>query len=149
MVCLCKTPIQVAKGTVRNSVSNPVIQKFVAEIEKTIDSSSIVLLSNIQKYFGPGEETVYLKGQITIIDSSTLEISIFATESSEKLSIDKYRLHYMNNAGQMLFRYDNAPHHPEIDTYPHHKHTSDKIVPSTMPSLKDILNEISAIIIGR
>ncbi|MGB2930341.1 MAG: DUF6516 family protein [Desulfobacterales bacterium] len=83
------------------------IQKFVAEIEKTIDSSSIVLLSNIQKYFGPGEETVYLKGQLTIIDSSTLEISIFATETRETLSIDKYRLHYMNADGQMLFRYDN------------------------------------------
>jgi len=39
--------------------TNPVIQKFVAKIEKAIDSSSIVLLSNIQKYFGPGEETVY------------------------------------------------------------------------------------------
>ena len=124
------------------------IQKFVAEIEKTIDSSSIVLLSNIQKYFGPGEETVYLKGQITIIDSSTLEISIFATESSKKLSIDKYRLHYMNNTGQMLFRYDNSPHHPELDSYPHHKHTSSKIRPSNIPSIRDILNEISAMIIG-
>ena len=148
MVCLCKTTCQVAKGTVRNSVSNPVIQKFVAEIEKTIDSSSIVLLSNIQKYFGPGEETVYLKGQITIIDSSTLEISIFATKSREKLYIDKYRLHYRNNVGQMLFRYDNSPHHPEIDSYPHHKHTPAKIRPSNIPSIKDILNEISAIIIG-
>jgi len=124
-----------------------VIQKFVSGIEKTIDSSSIVLLSNIQKYFGPGEETVYLKGQITIMDSSTLEISIFATESSEKLTIDKYRMHYMNNAGQMVFRYDNSPHHSEIDTHPHHKHTAGEIRPSNMPSIKDILNEISAIIL--
>jgi hypothetical protein len=54
----------------------------------------------------------------------------------------------MNRAGRMLFRYDNAPHHPEIDAYPHHKHTSDGIIPSGMPSLQDILNEISAIIIG-
>jgi hypothetical protein len=54
----------------------------------------------------------------------------------------------MNRAGRMLFRYDNAPHHPEIDAYPHHKHTSDGIIPSSMPSLQDILNEISAIIIG-
>ncbi len=54
----------------------------------------------------------------------------------------------MNNAGQMLFRYDNSPHHREIDTHPHHKHTLDKIVSSKMPTLKDILNEISAIIIG-
>jgi hypothetical protein len=124
-----------------------VIQEFVAEIEKTIDSSSIVLLSNIQKYFGPGEETVYLKGQITIIDSSTLEISIFATESSEKLSVDKYPLHYMNAGGQMVFRYDNSPHHPEIDSYPHHKHTPGKIRPSKIPSIQDILNEISAMIL--
>jgi hypothetical protein len=137
----------VAKGTVRNTVSNPVIQKFVAEIEKTIDSSSIVLFSNIQKYFGPGEETAYLKGQITIIDSSTLEISIFATVSGEKLTIDKYRLHYMNNAGQMVFRYDNSPHHPEIASFPYHKHTPGEIKPSNIPSIKDILNEISAMIL--
>jgi len=123
-----------------------VIQKFVEDIEKTIASSSIVLSSNIQKYFGPALETVYLKGHLLIIDSSILEISIFATESRNTLSIDKYRLHYMNSAGQMLFRYDNAPHYPEIDSYPHHKHTTDKIIPSSMPSLKDILNEISAII---
>jgi len=126
-----------------------VIHKFVEGIEKTIALSSIVLSSNIQKYFGPALETVYLKGHLLIIDSSILEISIFATESRNTLSIDKYRLHYMNSTGQMLFRYDNAPHHPEIDSYPHHKHTSDKIMPSSMPSLKDILNEISAIIIGR
>ncbi len=125
------------------------IQEFVEDIEKTIASSSIVLSSNIQKYFGPALETVYLKGHLLIINSSILEISIFATESRNTLSIDKYRLHYMNSAGQMLFRYDNAPHYPEIDSYPHHKHTIDKIIPSSMPSLKDILNEISAIIIGK
>ena len=125
------------------------IQRFVEDIEKTIASSSIVLSSNIQKYFGPALETVYLKGHLLIIDSSILEIGIFATKSRNTLSIDKYRLHYMNSTGQMLFRYDNAPHHPEIDSYPYHKHTPDKIMPSSMPSLKDILNEISAIIIGK
>jgi len=58
-----------------------VIKKFVADIEKTIDASSIVLSSNIQKYFGPTEETVYLKGYFIIIDSSILEIAIFTTAS--------------------------------------------------------------------
>lgn len=125
------------------------IQRFVEDIEKTIASSSMILSSNVQKHFGPALETVYLKGHLLIIDSSIFEIAIFATESRKTLSIKKYRLHYMNSNGQMLFRYDNAPHHPEIDSYPHHKHTPDKIVPSTMPSIKDILNEISTIIIGR
>ena len=138
-----------AQGTVRNSFSNPVIQKLVSEIEKTIDSSSIVLSSSIQKFFGPGEETVYLKGHVTIIDSSILEIALFAIESGGTLFLDKYRLHYMNSAGQMLFRYDNSPHHPEIDSHPHHKHTPDKIGPSSIPSINDVLKEISAIIVGR
>ncbi len=124
------------------------IRKFISEIEKSINSSSIVLSSNIQKFFGPGEETAYLKGHITIIDSSILEIAIFAIESRGSLSIDKYRLHYMNNSGQMLFRYDNSPHHREIETHPHHKHTLDKIISSKMPTIEDILNEISATIIG-
>ena len=117
-----------AEDTVCNSFSNPVIQRFVEKIEKTIASSSIVLSSNIQKHFDPTLETIYLKGHLLIIDSSILEIAIFATESRKTLSVEKYRLHYMDSAGQMLFRYDNAPHHPEIDSYPHHKHTSDKIV---------------------
>ncbi|MFP3912626.1 MAG: DUF6516 family protein [Desulfobacteraceae bacterium] len=125
------------------------IQKFVQDIEKSIASSPIVLSSNIQKHFGPALETVYLKGHLLIIDSSILEIAIFATESRNILSIDKYRFHYMDHKGQMLFRYDNAPHHSEIGSHPHHKHTPDKIAPTIMPSLKDILNEVSAIIIER
>jgi len=56
-----------------------VIQRYVENIEKTVASSSIVLSSNIQKHFGPALETVYMKGHLLIIDSSILEIAIFAT----------------------------------------------------------------------
>ena len=125
------------------------IKRFVENLEKTIASSSIVLSSNIQKYFGPNGKTVYVKGQIIFMNSSILEISIFVTEFSNTLSIDKYRFQYMDNHGKMHFRYDNAPHHHELPTYPHHKHTPDKTIQATLPSLKDILNEISAIIIGK
>jgi len=126
-----------------------VIKRFVGNLEKTIASSSVVLSSSIQKHFGPNGKTAYVKGQIIFMNSSILEIAIFVTEFSNTLSVDKYRLHYMDNHGQMLFRYDNAPHHHELPMYPHHKHTPEKIIQTTMPSLKDILNEISAIIIGK
>ena len=125
------------------------IRKFVSEIEKSINSSSIVISSNIQKYFGPNEETVYVKGHIIILDSSVLEISLYAFRYRDDIAVDKYRFHYMTGTGQILFRYDNAPHHPEIGSYPNHKHTPDKVIPSKMPSLKDVLDEISAIIIGK
>ena len=42
-----------------------------------------------------------------------------------------------------VFRYDNAPHHPDIITFPHHKHIGeDKNAPTDQPSVNQILDEI-------
>ncbi|MBI5893124.1 MAG: hypothetical protein HZB79_05655 [Deltaproteobacteria bacterium] len=125
------------------------IPKFIESIEKVLSSTPIILSSNIQKHFGPDSKTVYVKGNVVFIDSSVLEIAIFAGEISSAVKTDKYRFHYMDKYGQMLFRYDNAPHYHEIPSFPHHKHTPDRIDESIMPSIKEVLNEISAIIIGK
>ncbi len=125
------------------------IRTFVDHIETIISLSPIILSSQIEKYFDPGGNSVYLKGQLLIIDFSILEIAIFALETSGIVLIDKYRFHYMNSKEQIIFRYDNAPHHPEISTFPHHKHLRGKIISSFVPSLKDILNEISAVIFSK
>ena len=74
------------------------MQRFVENIEKTIASSPITLSSNIQKQFGPDNETVYLKGSLLFINFSVLEIAIFATKSHNAISIDKYRFHFMFSA---------------------------------------------------
>jgi len=42
----------------------------------------------------------------------------------------------------MIFRYDNASHHPEVQSSPHHKHTTVEIKESEMPNIRDILSEI-------
>ena len=44
---------------------------------------------------------------------------------------------------QCVFRYDNAPHHPEIITYPHHKHIGEsKLAPTDQPAIQQVLDEI-------
>lgn len=47
----------------------------------------------------------------------------------------------------MIFRYDNAPHHPELASFPNHKHQPDRVIPSPLITLQDLLNDISAIIL--
>ena len=42
-----------------------------------------------------------------------------------------------------IFRYDNAPHHRNIATFPHHKHSGEDILESTEPTLFDVLLEIA------
>lgn len=138
-----------AKNAVRNPFSCPVIQRFVEDLEKTLASSPIILSSNIQKHFGPDKATVYFKSTLLFTDSSILELSVFANKSGKAVRIDKYRFHYMDNQGQMFFRYDNAPHHPGLPSFPDHKHTENRVLASTPPDVKNILNEISAIILKK
>jgi hypothetical protein len=47
----------------------------------------------------------------------------------------------------MILRYDNAPHHREIPTFPHHKHFRSNIQPSKEMGLAEVLSEIEKIII--
>ena len=51
----------------------------------------------------------------------------------------RYRYQYMKVDGNLIFRYDNVPHHPEISTFPDHKHYSDKIIESGPVNLKEVV----------
>jgi hypothetical protein len=61
------------------------------------------------------------------------------------------KIHYaytFMQSGEQIFRYDNAPHHPEIDTHPHHKHSGaqDTLYPAQEPALSQILSEIEKLL---
>jgi hypothetical protein len=57
-----------------------------------------------------------------------------------------YKFHYQDEDGNLIFRYDNAPHYPHLPTFPAHKHIDDSIREAEPPDLNDVLAEIDAII---
>lgn len=119
----------------------------IKEIEESISSSSIVVSSNIQKYFSSTKKEVYVRGNLIFIDLSFLEFAIYVLEKGKKFVFDKYRFQYMDYRKRLIFRYDNTPHHKDISTFPLHKHLRDgKVVESTIPQFREILEEITAFI---
>ncbi len=61
------------------------------------------------------------------------------------------RIHYAytyTRSGTHIFRYDNAPHYPQMITFPHHKHLgpTERPVPAEQPSLNQVLGEIAALL---
>jgi hypothetical protein len=52
-----------------------------------------------------------------------------------------YRYHLQDVRNRLLFRYDNTPHFPDVDTFPHHKHVRDSVVPSARPSVQQAIEE--------
>ena len=56
----------------------------------------------------------------------------------------KYSYHWMEENGQLRFRWDNAPHWIEIETAPHHIHCGENNTPesSLVNNIEDLLNWI-------
>lgn len=58
----------------------------------------------------------------------------------------RYAYHYQNESGTLVFRYDNAPHFPNLSTHPHHKHVGTAVEPAQPPDLSDVLREIEQLL---
>jgi hypothetical protein len=54
-------------------------------------------------------------------------------------SLQKYAYYWLTPTDEIIRGWDNAPHHPEVDTYPHHVHHSGTIHPSSIRSHQDVL----------
>jgi hypothetical protein len=86
-----------------------------------------------------------IRGRAFFWDDSYLDLyEVVSTELGYPVRIS-YAYSYLR-AGERVFRYDNAPHHPEIITFPHHKHIgpADRLAPADQPSLHQVLSEIES-----
>jgi hypothetical protein len=79
------------------------------------------------------------KSQLTLIDDSKIFIKEFVYENRER----KYAYHWSDSLGNLICRWDNSSHWPNISTFPHHKHIGDNVIESTETSIADVLHSIS------
>lgn len=52
-----------------------------------------------------------------------------------------YRYHLQDAQNNLVFRYDNTPHFPETESFPHHKHVPDKVAAVEQPSILKVIEE--------
>ena len=93
----------------------------------------------------PGNQG-YAFGVVLFQDRSGLYFREYHDSIASHVSKLMYSYHYQDADQQLIFRYDNAPHHPEISSHPHHKHGGDQsgeqIVAAQPPGLPEVLREI-------
>ncbi len=81
-----------------------------------------------------------VKGVLSFIDESTLYFKEYV-DLRYALEKDMYSFHYQDTDGDLLFRYDNADHKPAL-AFADHKHINNQIIPSGIPELREVLEEI-------
>ena len=116
-------------------------------LEATIRAEPLVITASFQRtYTSP--DTAYLRGRVTFVDGSQLALFEHLAIQVGQVVVTDYRYHYMSAAKVLIFRYDNAPHHPSLPTAPHHKHTPGGVEAADKPEVADVLSEIVTVIIG-
>jgi hypothetical protein len=118
------------------------IATYLAQIENVLQAFPDIRAYTLQKKIYNTRQG-YIGGTITFGNGHRLDfIEVKDVDVAGKI---KYRYQYMDASQEMIFRYDNAPHHRDVRTFPHHKHTMDGVQESTEPSLHDVLLEIASI----
>jgi hypothetical protein len=80
----------------------------------------------------------FLRAKAEMLDGSLLYVREFFFRDQSK-----YSYHWQSQIGALLLRWDNAPHHPEIPTFPHHKHEGEHVSPSVRVTVEEVLAEVA------
>lgn len=77
-------------------------------------------------YGETGNGVAQYRLRVTLQNGSMLQCVERAHVKSGSLLIEKYSFHWQHADGSMIRRWDNAPHHPEIISFPNHVHEGDE-----------------------
>ena len=91
----------------------------------------------------------HLRARLTLADDSWLEFSEYARQMPDgQVGVVTYSYHWADAAGQLIRRWDNTPHFPDLPGAPHHVHDGARstVAPGHPISLFDVLDEIAAVI---
>ncbi|MDF1550315.1 MAG: DUF6516 family protein [Bacteroidales bacterium] len=108
------------------------------EILKWLENSKLVKSFEVVE-FRHDLSARYLKLNIFLIDDSALYTKEYIDEKDRN-----YSFHWQNKNGELIIRWDNAPHHRALATYPHHLHLrkEENIKESTTISLHEVFSYI-------
>ncbi|MBD2395481.1 hypothetical protein H6G11_14605 [Cyanobacterium aponinum FACHB-4101] len=112
--------------------------KILSIIQKYIDDEWVLSynfsVDSRSNYLG------FVQGKLEFRDGTFLFFKEFIdlAETIEKIS---YSFHYQDKENQLIFPYDNAKHKPDLG-YRDHKHIDNKIIPSAIPDIEEIIIEI-------
>lgn len=77
-------------------------------------------------------------------DGTMLEMFERFRSAGQTVEVIKYSFHWQDARGNLIRRWDNAPHHPEVETHPDHVHVGQKVRvrPSEMMEAEKVLSYV-------
>ena len=86
----------------------------------------------------------YIRIRMTFTDHSRLEFSEFVEQNvGDEIQVVTYSYHWSGENDTLICRWDNTPHFPKLEKFPHHIHRNeDQVIPGKPINIFDVLSEI-------
>jgi Family of unknown function (DUF6516) len=88
----------------------------------------------------------YLRARLALADGSQLELSEYMQRSSAgEIVVITYSYHWANANNQLITRWDNTPHFPDLPGFPDHIHdgATGQVTPGQPMSIFTVLDAIA------
>jgi len=116
------------------------LSQYLGDIE---DSIRRLERANVERY----EEEILtssranLRIRVRFLSGHLLEVNEAIVIEADQIKHLDYRYHFQDQQNNLIFRYDNTPHFPDLKSFPHHKHLKNKVEDSDEPLILDVINE--------
>ncbi len=123
------------------------LKQYLVFVEGLLSSRRDLTVEELEIREIEPDRTARLRGRAQFWDGSTLQFAESLAMRGLALAKTRYSYHYQDAGEHLVFRYDNVPHHPQVATYPHHKHIGsaslvERVEAAQAPELLAVLREI-------
>jgi hypothetical protein len=116
------------------------VRGYLDEVEQAFLLSPVVRAVQVRER----EERLYegfIRLRAVLSNGDLLEAFEFVVATPDALQTLTYRTHWQQGDGRLKRRWDNAPHHKDVPTFPHHVHVglADRVESSEPMTILKIL----------
>jgi len=97
------------------------VRAYLDEVEQAFLLSPVVRAVQVREREARLYEG-FIRLRAVLSNGDLLEAFEFVVATPDTLQTPTYRIHWQQGDGRLKRRWDNAPHHKEVPTFPHHVH---------------------------
>ncbi len=108
---------------------------MIDRLKKTVNDFPDLIAAIEDIEFFEKEAISKFKAKLRLFNGSIL----WAREIWRHDILEAYSYYWLRPDKTVIMGWDNAPHHPNIETFPHHKHIKEAVEPSSQCELRAVL----------
>jgi len=123
---------------------NTALEKYISDVDEAIHrlEDAYIELYEVEVLTS---ERLNIRLRIRMCGGFLLELNEAVIAEEKFIHQLGYRYHFQDANNNLVFRYDNTHHFPELKSFPNHKHLTDGVVEAEKPDIVSVIKEASEI----